>query len=143
VESGGTEPTPAPTGLELSELFVRPVGPRGLEPTAKLLALAGERVRVRGYMARAESPPPGVFILSPLPVELGEADEGLADDLPPAAVFVHVDGADPAAAAFTPGIVEVVGVLETGAREEADGRVSHVRVRLETRSGGFAPGASK
>ncbi|MGH9884568.1 MAG: hypothetical protein ACREBE_03515, partial [bacterium] len=68
--------------LRFGEIFEMPVGPRGLEPSAKLLELDGKHVRMRGYMVRAETPTPGVFILSPFPVALGDEDESLADDLP-------------------------------------------------------------
>jgi hypothetical protein len=120
--------------LPFGELFERPVGPRGLQATAKLLALDGQRVRLSGYMARSERPVRGMFILAPLPVDLGGEDEALADDLPPAAVFAVWDSGAPGAAASVPhlrGLVHVSGVLRLGPREEADGRVSQLRLELE------------
>src|SRR5262245_11529790 len=79
---------PDVTDLKFHEFFTMPVGPRGLEPTEKLLSLNGQRVRVVGYMAQQEAPVAGLFHLTPLPVALGEEDESLADSLPPSTVFV-------------------------------------------------------
>jgi hypothetical protein len=114
--------------LLFRDLFAMPVGPRGLQPSAELLQLNGKVARMRGYIAHQESPIAGVFILSPLPVELGDADEGLADDLPPAIVFVH---ASDRAAPYPAGVVQVTGTLEVGPQNEADGRVSQVRLVLD------------
>ncbi|MFX6296441.1 hypothetical protein ABTF71_19690, partial [Acinetobacter baumannii] len=72
-----------------------------------------------------------MFILSPLPVSIGGEDESLSDDLPPSAVFVHLQG--PAALKVVPnfrGLIHVTGVLNVGAQEEPDGRVSSVRLVL-------------
>ena len=115
------------THLLFREFYRTPVGPRGLEPSAKLLGLAGKTVRLRGYVVQQAEPMPGVLILSPVPVELGDADESLSDDLPPTVVFVHGDGATMAGVS---GLVQVVGTLELGPREEADGHVSQVRLSL-------------
>lgn len=113
--------------LLFRDFFAMPVGPRGLQPSEELLSLNGKVVRMRGYVAHQESPTAGVFILSPLPVELGDADEGLADDLPPAVVFVHAgDRSSP----YIAGVVQVTGTLEVGPQNEADGRVSQVRLVL-------------
>lgn len=126
---------PLPDGvaeLRFADFFVRPVGPRGLEPAPRLRALAGQRVRIVGYMADAALPMAGRLVLAPLPVELGDEDEALADDLPPQAVFVHLSGA---AAARTlphyPGLLALTGTLELGPRDEPDGHVSSVRLRLD------------
>lgn len=120
------------TDLKFAELFKLPVGDKGLQPTDKLLALQGKPVRMVGYVANAEEPTPGMLILSPLPVVLGDDDEKLVDDLPPTAVFVHLS---PVFAKYpTPnfsGLIQLTGRLETGALEEADGHVSHIRLRLD------------
>lgn len=118
--------------LRFSDFFRRPVGPRGLEPSAAMTALQGRRVRIVGYMAAASLPMPGRLILAPIPVELGDEDEHLADDLPPQAVFVHLQG--PAATQVVPnyqGLLALTGRLELGAREEPDGHVSSVRLLLD------------
>lgn len=115
------------TDLLFREFYRTPVGPSGLEPSAKLLGLAGQTVRLRGYVVQQAEPTPGVLILSPVPVQLGDADESLSDDLPPTVVFVHYDGA---AMAGVSGLVQVVGTLSVGPSEEADGHVSQVRLSL-------------
>jgi hypothetical protein len=120
------------TDLLFRDFYRMPVGPRGLEPTDKLLRLNGQPVRIRGYMAHQELPMAGLFVLSPLPVSMGDEDDSLADDLPPSVVFVHLDGQSPRPVPHVPGIVQVTGVLSLGPREEADGHVSHVRLLVDT-----------
>lgn len=116
--------------LKFRDFFKMPIGPQGLEISEKLLGLNGKRVRIVGYMANAESPVPGMFVLSPLPVELGDEDESLSDDIPPSALFVHLD-ADTFVVPHMPGLVRVSGTLSVGNQEEADGHVSMVRLRLD------------
>lgn len=131
----GAALAPPPAGvaeLRFADFFRRPIGPRGLEASERLLALDGRRVRIVGYMAAAALPMAGRLILAPHPVELGDEDEHLADDLPPQAVFVHLSG--PAAGRILPhyeGLLALTGVLELGAREEPDGHVSAVRLILD------------
>lgn len=125
-------PPAGTTDLKFGELFKMPVGPKGLEPSDKLASLQGKPVRLVGYVANAEEPTPGLLILSPLPVVLGDEDEKLVDDLPPTAVFVHLS---PAYAKHTTpnfaGLIQLSGRLETGALEEADGHVSSTRLVLD------------
>jgi hypothetical protein len=120
------------TDLKFGEMFKNPVGPRGLEPSDKLSALQGQRVRMVGYVANADEATPGLLILSPLPVSLGDEDEKLVDDLPPSAVFVHLSPAyaNKPAPNFT-GLIHLEGRLELGALEEADGHVSATRLVLD------------
>lgn len=118
--------------LRFADLFARPVGPKGLAPSARLLALQGQTVRMVGYMAAAELPMPGCLVLTPLPTSLGDEDEHLADDLPPQAVFVHLSGT--AAEKLLPnhaGLLRLQGLLQVGPLEEADGHVSTVRLWLD------------
>ena len=124
-------PSPGVTDLKFRDLFKLPIGPHGLEPTEKLLGLEGKPVRLVGYMVRQEEPTPGVFILSPLPVSLGDQDEALADDLPASMIFVHIKADGAQVAPYIPGLLRLTGILSVGNREEADGRVSSVRLRLD------------
>lgn len=124
-------PPPGVIDLKFRDLFKLPIGPYGLEPTEKLLGLDGKPVRLVGYMVKQEEPTPGVFILSPLPVSLGHEDEALADDLPASMIFVHLEGEGTPAVPYVPGLLQLTGVLSVGNREEADGRVSVVRLRLD------------
>jgi hypothetical protein len=126
---------PAPEGvaeLKFKDMFVMPVGPRGLQPSAKLMGLRGQRVRMVGFVANAEEATPGMLVLTPIPVTLGDEDEKLVDDLPPTAVFVHLHPRF--AQARTPnfvGLIQLTGTLELGAHEEADGHTSTTRLVLD------------
>ena len=131
VEGELPPPPPGVTDLKFRELFKLPIGPHGLEPTEKLLGLEGKPVRLVGYMVMQEEPASGVFILSPLPVSLGDQDEALADDLPASMIFVHIEVDDAQVVPYIPGLLRFTGILSIGNREEADGRVSSVRLRLD------------
>lgn len=125
---------PAPEGmsdLKFREFFRLPIGPRGLEPSEKLIALAGKRVRIVGYMARQETPIEDVFVFSPVPATLGDEDESLADDLPASVVFVHAAQANGKPIPYFPGLLRLSGTLSVGPHEEADGHVSTVRLQLD------------
>lgn len=130
----------APDGvqdLKFAEIFQSPIGPRGLVPSARLLALHGSTVRLVGYMVRQTVPSAGRLILAALPVTLGDEDEPLADDLPPSAVFVHLAGA--AADAQLPhlrGLIRLQGRLSVGPLTEPDGHVSMVRLMLDSAGSG-------
>lgn len=127
-----TDQGPPPLTLTLDRLYENPVGPYGLEPTADLLGLAGKRVRIAGFMVAEQEPLPGQFKLALLPVKLAEREDGPADDLPAATVFVHLSPANAQRfVKFNPGVLEVVGTLDVGPREEPDGRVSQVRLVLD------------
>lgn len=121
-----------PAELSFEDFYKHPVGPYGLEPTARLLELDGQRVRIVGYMVDEQEPTPGLLKITAVPVQLAELEDGPADDLPGATVFVHLT---PAAAGqtvpFKPGPLELVGRLELGSHEEPDGRVSYVRLLLD------------
>ena len=119
------------TELKFSEFFVSPIGERGLALTDKLRSLDGKRVRVLGYMARQEQPVPGMFLFSALPVRLNEEHYGLADDLPAATLFVSMPRNRDQVVPHTPGLMRLTGTLSVGNHEEADGRISTVRLALE------------
>lgn len=117
--------------IKFGEFFRIPIGPLGLEPTEKLMALNGKRVRLVGYMVKEETPTAGRFLLSPLPVSLGDEDESLSDDLPATAVSVHLQGSKNQGTPYVGGLIQITGNLEVGAKDEADGRVSSVRLVLD------------
>jgi hypothetical protein len=119
------------TSLKFGEFFRMPIGAFGLEASEKLLALNGKPVRLVGYMVREETPTAGRFLFAPLPVALGDEDESLSDDLPPTTVSVHLTGAKDKSAPYIGGLIQLVGTLEVGARDEADARVSAVRLVLD------------
>lgn len=122
---------PGVTDLAFRDFYKLPVGRYGLEPTDKLVSLEGRQVRILGCMVRRQRPVPGTFILSPVPVTMAEEADGEADDLPPAIVFVQM----PEDSAHLEvngqrGLFLLTGTLSLGAREEVDGRISFVRLRL-------------
>jgi len=128
---------PQAADLKFREFFQLPVGPRGLAPSARLLSLDGQPVRITGYLAHQEasSAVPGIALLTPLPVSLGDEDESFADDLPASTLYLHLAG--PLAARsvpYRPGLVSLTGTLQVGAQREADGRASFVRLVLDPES---------
>ena len=128
-----------PIPLDLRELFVTAQGRTRLSPRTE--ALAGQRVRIRGYMVQMEDPPEGAFYVAERPVFQDESGGGTGD-IPPASVRVRVREAEGAQVPWTPRPIEVVGILETGREEDAEGRVSFVRLVLEEPSPRAKPGAA-
>jgi hypothetical protein len=117
------------TELKFSEFFVTPIGPHGLTLTDKLRSLDGKRVRMLGYMVHHDDSLPGRFLLSALPVQLHSHDS--SDDLPAALVVVSVPTCPDTQVPFKPGLMLLTGTLNVGAHEEADGRMSMVRLALD------------
>ena len=130
---------PLPAGvteLKFTEFFVSPIGDRGLAFTEKLRSLDGKRVRILGYMAQQEQPVPGMFLFSAIPVRLNEEHYGLADDLPAATMFVFMPSQRDQVVRHAPGLMLLTGTLSIGNHEEADGRISSVRLKLEAAPSG-------
>jgi len=124
--------TQAANELQFNEFYKNPVGPYGLEPTSKLLSLNGKRVHIQGHMTQEEQPTPGIFILAALPVNIPEKEDGPSDDLPGATVFVHMPADDAnKTLAYRTGLWDLQGILQLGPKEEANGRVSYVRLLLD------------
>lgn len=124
-------PPPGVTDLKFSE-FYTPVAGRGLAATPKLTSLNGKRVRILGYMVKRDQSPPGVLLLAARPVQLHDREYGLADDLPPALIYVSVPTRRGQMVPYTPGLLLLTGVLSVGSREEPDGRISYVRLALDS-----------
>jgi len=121
--------------LRFSEFFAGPLGNAGLQPTDKLLAANGQRVRITGYMVAQEFPRPGRFFLTPRPLVMSEHADGEADDLPPSTVVVFLPSTDSDLTPMrTRGLLQLTGTLSVGRQELDDGRVSWVRLALEPRS---------
>lgn len=139
-----TKLPPLPAGvteIKFGDFFVRPVGAKGLELTDELRGLDGRRVRILGYMVQQEEPPPGRLLLSPVPAQIHEHDNGLADDLPASTVFVSVPTSPTAPVPHVPGLMLLTGTLNIGSRTEPDGRISLVRLALDP-PGKFGRGVS-
>lgn len=135
LELDGLKQLPAaPAGvsdLRFAEFYIMPVGREGLQMTEKVKALAGQRVRILGFMVKQTRPVPGLALLTPYAAFTHEGEYGLCDDLPPATLAVEVPKYRDIAVPFTPGPLLLTGKLEVGRKEEADGRVSFVRLILD------------
>ena len=96
-----------------------------------LLAANGTTVRLTGYMVQQERGSVGRFLLTPRPIQMSEHADGDADDLPLNWAMVYLDPEQrECAIAHQRGLLEVTGTLQVGRFEEADGRVSWVRLQL-------------
>lgn len=131
-ENGQLPPAPAHvTELRFQDLYRLPAGPAGLEFSDLVRRLDGQRVRVLGFMVRQQRASAGVMLLAPFPLVTSENEYGLCDDLPANVIFVAVPKYADIAVPFTPGPLLLTGTLTLGAREEPDGRVSHLRLVLD------------
>lgn len=120
-----------PLALSFGDFFVQPAGPRGVEPTARLLAARGREVRLVGFMVQREQAQPGRFLLTPRPVSMAEHADGEADDLPAATVTVLLpQGQRDRVVAHQAGPLALSGRLEYGPAEDETGRVSWLRLHL-------------
>lgn len=71
-------------------------------------------------------------MLAPTPVSLAETEDGPADDLPAATVFVHMPTADiQKTIAYRSGPWQLTDTLQLGNKEEINGRISYVRLFVE------------
>jgi len=128
---------PAPAGvtdLEFTDFYGAIIGDRGPELTAKVRALAGQQVRLVGFMVRQALPTPGVLLLAPQPVQVDEVEYGACDDLPPQIVRVFLPLPAGSQVPLTPGPLLLTGTLEVGQQSEPDGRNSFLRIRPATPS---------
>ena len=121
-----------PARLDLARLYVPTE--RGARVAPEVEALRGRRVRVLGFMARMEEAPRGAFYLTRRPVESEEGGAGTAD-LPPGALRVEVPRLAGQEIAWAPDVIEVVGTLDVGRAEDAEGRVSWLRVVVDEARG--------
>ena len=129
--SAATEQQSNAAELRFRDLFRLPVGPKGLEPTERLRALDGKQVSMMGYMVHQEQPIANRLILAAMPISMSEEEDGLADDLPPNVVFVHLLHSPETPLAYQRGVLKFTGTLSVRPKEEVDGRVSSVRLLVE------------
>lgn len=133
----------APLALSFGELFAQPIGPRGLEPSARLKAASGQEVRIVGFMVLREQPQAGRFLLAPRPVSMAEHADGEADDLPPATVTVVLpESQRDRLVVHQRGPVALTGRLEVGPVEDETGRVSWLRLHLAADALAATPAAA-
>ena len=101
-----------------------------LKPSAKLLALAGKRVRIVGFMIDQEEPTKGTFYLWKRPVFNDESGAGIGD-VPPDAILIVVRGAKNAVINHASRPLAVTGILEVGPHTEENGASSMLRILLD------------
>jgi hypothetical protein len=118
------------TELRFNEFYKMPVGPRGLEPTEKLLSLRGKRVRLLGHMANMRLRNNRQMIFAPVPLKAQPMEYGQADDIPAAHVLVRVPGSTAEPVPYTPGLLLLTGTLSVGGRS-FDGENAFVRLLLD------------
>ncbi len=104
-------------------------GARAPEPSAELLALAGKKVTLVGFMVLLDTPVLGGFYLSPYPAACDESGAGRGD-VPPTSVLVLPKVAQGKQVAFVPGALEVTGILEVG-NKETSGETWTIRLIVE------------
>ncbi len=100
------------------------------EPTPKLLGLAGKQTTVVGYMAQMELPSRGGFYVYAYPILCDESANGRGD-LPQMSVFVKIPWAQKRAIAFTPGPLQIAGILEFGHNVSETGEVTTLRLLVK------------
>ena len=132
--AGPSAPSSAPAAVapaplvELHDVLVLADGVAA--PSPGILALAGARVRVRGWLVAFEEPLEDGFWLAPRPLRQDESGAGTGD-LPPRSVRVLAPAAVVQALPADPAPLEATGRLEVGRAVDAEGRASVVRVVVE------------
>jgi hypothetical protein len=124
---------PLPEGVEeisFQEFFKNPVGPRGLEPTSKLLSLNGKRVRIMGFVAEMERSNKRNIILAPMPLKPQPEEYGPADEIPAAHVLVTIPGDPNKQVPLVQGALLLTGTFSVG-NSTKDGEISFVRMLLD------------
>ena len=121
--------------LRFRDFYKAPIGPAGLQMSSQLLAAHGKRVRLTGYMVLEETPQPGHFFLTPMPLSMSTHADGEADDLPASTALVQLPDVERLLPVLpTPGLLQLTGQLQVGRFEMPDGRVVWVRLLLEPRA---------
>ena len=125
---------PLPEGVEelsFQEFYRNPVGPRGLEPSAKLLSLNGRRVRILGFVAETERANKRNIIFAPLPLKPQPEEYGLCDEIPATHLLVTIPGDPETQVPLLPGAMLLTGTLAVGHSTE-DGETAFVRMILDS-----------
>lgn len=128
--------------LQLGDLLQAP--PQGMgSPQGEAVRQAhSQSVRLAGYMVKQATPTPGRFMLTPSPVQLGQAAQGDAMDLPASTVVVHLAASQQHwVVAHVRGLLEVSGLLSVGQAEDHVGQLTWVHLQLAPdTTGGMSPG---
>ncbi|RYD17651.1 MAG: hypothetical protein EOP88_25450 [Verrucomicrobiaceae bacterium] len=126
-----TETVAAYQPLDMLQIFKIPAGPAGLEFSERASSLAGKQVRIEGQMVRHAHADPLLFLFTPNAMVLNQSEFGIADDFPPYGLHVITTPPPGKAANYQREKMILLGTLELGPRTEADGRISHVRLKLD------------
>ncbi len=119
------------TPLELQAFFKMPIGPKGLEVSDKVLKASGQKVRLSGYMVKNELPMPGIFMLTPRPVQMSEHADGDANDLPASVCLVYLDDHQKNwIVPHVPGLLTIEGQFTFKRIEAEDGSVAWFHLHL-------------
>lgn len=124
---------PLPEGVQelgFHEFFKNPVGPRGLEPSAKLLSLDGKRVRIVGFVAEMERASKRDIIFAPVPLKPQPEEYGLADEIPAAHVLATIPGNPDEQVPHVAGPLLLTGILSVG-NSTQNGETSFVRLLID------------
>ncbi|MGC4015365.1 MAG: hypothetical protein QM755_12745 [Luteolibacter sp.] len=124
---------PLPAGVEalsFADFYKMPVGPRGLEPTSRLLALDKKKVRILGYMGAIRLANKRQFIFATVPLQPQPEEYGDADEIPCTHVLVTAPGDANVEVPLTPGPMLLTGTLSVGL-PAPDGSASFVRMQLD------------
>lgn len=125
---------PLPEGVQelgFHEFFQNPVGPRGLEPSAKLLSLNGKRVRILGFVAEMERTSKRDIIFAPIPLKPQPEEYGLADEIPAAHVLATIPGDPNEQVPLVAGPLLLTGTLSLG-NPPQNGESSFVRLLIDS-----------
>jgi len=146
--------------LRFKDFYKLPVGPRGLEPAETLKKLDGTKVRLVGYFvfedwSSCSCPPdssadtatrkarrplpawmkhvvPGRIMMATRPVTVSLGHYGLCDDLPPQVAYLNIASKYGEPVFYRPGLFAVTGTLVVGNKDEPDGRISYVRLAVDS-----------
>ena len=121
-------PTPAIPVLELRELLAVQDGAVVVAPRAR--QLAGQQVRVRGWLVVFEDAPGDGFWLAPRPVFQDESGAG-SGELPPSALRVTAPAVVLSALPASPVPLEVTGTLRLDRETDEQGRIAVARVHVD------------
>lgn len=125
------QPAPSPRGPEVVSIRDLTVGdPGALQPSSKARVLAGQVIRLVGFMVETEDREVGGFWLAARPVECDEGGGGTGD-LPPDAVRVILRANPGEQVPHVPGPLAVTGVLQVGGEPAPDGPPSTFRLVVD------------
>lgn len=123
----------AQTELRFRDIYRSSNGPDGADLSDLMDRAHGRTVRITGYMVQQESPLVGHFMLAPRPVRAFRQATASGDDFPATWVMVQLDASQQnLPVPHIAGLLEVSGTLSVEKVEDQDGRVTWVRMRMDS-----------